>query len=322
MAVSPYSLRNLTTGSGSSLGNSDLLACEAACTEIIRGHVADAAFRAVAPGLVEYDIPRSARSVMPALFQDLTSKRSALQIADTSISLATLEEVFLNLSRAELQHDLALDQAAQSAAIAAGQTQFVNFSVPDGAPPGTTLAIPHPQGGDPVHVTVPEGATAGSTIQIEVESRSKPQNLTVTGMANGNRSPQTSASGKSLAGHGAGFGSQFKALALKTRIETPALPDVCLGVIILHCDSSTSAVAFEFVEYRSRLRLRRINDKFAGFHQHLVFKVALVLLIDALVGQKSPLNPHGGDNSEIAWYDLPYATKGECARNRQGRGDV
>ena len=33
------------------------------------------------------------------------------------LPLATLEEVFLNLSRAELQHELALDQAAQSAAI-------------------------------------------------------------------------------------------------------------------------------------------------------------------------------------------------------------
>ena len=196
--------------------------------------------------------------------------------------------------------------------------------MPDGAS-RDPLAVPHPQGGDPVHVTVPEGATAGyhpnrSRIAIKAsksdgdwhgkwKSLSANQCLRKISCRPWRRvwiSVQSA-------------GSQDSRVS-----ETPALPDV-LPVRIshhLHCDSSTSAVAFEYVVYRSRLRLRLHQRQVsAGFHQHSVRQVALVLLYwMRFVGQKSPLNPHGDDNSEIAWYDLPYATKGECAKKQTGKG--
>ncbi len=303
-------------GAGNHAGNvvgSTLDAREPACTELIHARIPGAAFRVVAPGLVEYDLPRSARSVMPALFKDLRSRRSELGIVDTSISLATLEEVFLNLSRAELEHERSLDQAAASTQ----QLQEVEFSVPAGALPGTTLSVPHPQGGEPVHVTVPEGATPGSIIRMKVESRETPtpKERHFSSSANAPRADIADAGGS-----GAGFGAQFKALALKTlvyqkrqRCQTCCLcgfPILCIVILLLVqwlLNSLNTVHDYDF---------RCINDKFRRAYLDTPYGKSLSCssIGCVSVGQKSALNPGGGDNSEVAWYDLPFATKGECAK--------
>jgi ABC-type multidrug transport system ATPase subunit len=316
------------TGDDEAGGGTASDAREAACTELIHARVPGAAFRVVAPGLVEYDLPRSARSVMPALFQDLMSRRSALHIVDTSISLATLEEVFLNLSRAELEHDLALDQASKSAAAAAGQQlQVVEFSVPGSASPGTTLAIPHPQGGDPVHVTVPEGATPGSIMRIEVEARETAP-AAEPAMAPSANANALRANAPSIAGSGAGFWSQFKALALKTlvyqkrqRCQTCCLcgfPILCIVILLLVqwlLDSLNTVHDYDF---------KCINDKFKEAYLDTPYGKSLSCssIGCVFVGQKSTLNPGGGDNSEVAWYDLPFATEGECAKAEKEKNEA
>ena len=78
--------------------------------------------RVVAPGLIEFDIPRSERNNMPFLFTKLDEARSKNSemlknvtcITDVSISLATLEDVFLNLSRSELEAEAQVDLAANA----------------------------------------------------------------------------------------------------------------------------------------------------------------------------------------------------------------
>ena len=295
------------------------------CTKLIHHHIPRADFRVVAPGLVEYDVPRSARSVMPALFKDLMANRDAMGIADTSISLATLEEVFLNLSRAELEQDLELDKVAlanfnESNSFGSKRMCTVEFLVPEGASPGATLAIPHPEGGSPVHITVPEGAEAGATLRMEVESRQQENTQTSESTAKASSSNTVDPTSYPQTVNHSSFWSQFKALAIKTliyqkrqRVQTCCLcgfPILCIAILLLAqalLDNLNPVHEYDFDCINSKFREAYLDTPYGN-------SLACSSVGCVSVGAKSFLNPEGGDNSEVAWFDVPYATEGDCAR--------
>lgn len=113
------------------------------------------------PGLLEYNIPRSCIAEMPQILSELKRCSADLQIKDVSVSLATLEEVFLNLSKAELQHLEEIDL-----------NTTVKMEVPldpsKGYTPGMVLEV-RDQWQRSHHVTVTEEGLSAGTEFIDIE---------------------------------------------------------------------------------------------------------------------------------------------------------
>jgi ABC-type multidrug transport system ATPase subunit len=74
-------------------------------TDIVRSKIAKCSVSSALPGILEFQIPRQDIENMPALLKELKNSADDSGVNDISVSLTTLEEVFLNLSKAELDNE-------------------------------------------------------------------------------------------------------------------------------------------------------------------------------------------------------------------------
>ncbi len=76
---------------------------ESRITSLVSSKIAKCIVSSAIPGILEFQIPRQSIENMSALLNDLKKKDG---VKDISVSLTTLEEVFLNLSKAELENEV------------------------------------------------------------------------------------------------------------------------------------------------------------------------------------------------------------------------
>ncbi len=74
-------------------------------TDLVRSKISKCTVSSAVPGILEFQIPRRGIDNMPALLRELKSCTNDTGVQDVSVSLTTLEEVFLNLSKAELENE-------------------------------------------------------------------------------------------------------------------------------------------------------------------------------------------------------------------------
>ena len=278
--------------------------------------------RIVAPGLLEFDIPRTMRDTMPLLFEMLekekrggggaavgqvqqefagleddddmedieniediadTTRGSSLYLknancvlGDISISLATLEDVFLNLSRAELEHVMVQDEqrhhSTNSTTSSRGSFVLFNTVLPD------------------------------TDTDTDIES---------------SRRDRVAAVGD--AALGGSFCSQFHALSKKTIVyqKRQRCQSLCLICFPIFC-----IVLLLLVQYflnglnpTNEYDFDCINTKYQEAFLHTAYGTYQPCTSGQClsVGDASLLNPSGGDHSEIASYSFPYALGNVCA---------
>lgn len=281
--------------------------------ELVASHInsGPCQYDLVAPGLLEIGLPRSARAAMPQLFRELETHKSALALTDTSISLATLEEVFLELSRAELEQESAGDAAAATSSGTRSSQLILRFVVPEGAVAGTMLALDHPQGGDPISYQIPSGAVPGSQLEVQVESRGE-ASVTVPHR----RSPSTSRkSSDSIGAGGTSFCAQFAALARKTATYQLRQRCQCACLVIFPIFCVTILIVIQAIlngiDPTNNYDYDCINAKFQSAFINSSFGEASAPSL--VYGTQSWLNPHGGPTTEAANLDFPFARVGRCA---------
>ena len=121
-------------------------------------------------GAMFFKVPDTDDETLVAFFKTVEERREELGISDFSVGLTTLEEVFLELSkRDQFIMDDPEDPDAALKAAAASQIKKLQFSVPEGAQPGMTLQLPHPDGApnQPLSYTVKDDDKVGSVVFIE-----------------------------------------------------------------------------------------------------------------------------------------------------------
>ena len=127
-------------------------------------------------GAMFFKVPNIDDEILVAFFKTVEEKRDELGITDFSVGLTTLEEVFLELSkRDQFIIDDPDDPDAAIRAAAAEQVKQLQFSIPEGAEPGMTLQVPHPDGppNKPLNYEVKENDKPGVAVTIQYVQAAK-----------------------------------------------------------------------------------------------------------------------------------------------------
>jgi hypothetical protein len=250
-------------------------------TALVSSVIEDSSSRTVAPGILEFDIPRSSRTAMPALFTVLKQEQSTAAataglIKDVSISLATLEDVFLNLSRNELAHALEVDEAASSSS-AAAQAEKAEKAEKVAEKVGSNM---------------------------EFAARGAPKSTGKTG-----------------------FCAQFHALSHKTMVYQKrqkcqsgcliCFPIFCIAMLLLVqllLNNLNPTKDYDFTCINDKFQQNFIHGPYGNYETCASAQCLSV-------GDPSLLNPHGGDNSELSYYQLHYSLSHQCASHGNNNGD-
>ena len=247
------------------------------------------------PGIIECNIPRNCISKMPKVLRDLKEKKDTLHVHDISVSLATLEEVFLNLSKAEREGLNTLEMQ---------QTTCLAVPIPPNVrcTPGMVIDVADTWGRQHRVTLTEAGISRGQEIVVidvpENNSRAASED-SVEHVSFPNNANKT------------GYWSQVTALGIKTwRYQRRqkcqlcclvAFPMFCIALLILlNHFISQSAVHYD---------VQCANNKtFKAYQSEVEISPSLV------VGHASILNPGGFLNplKEVADFVMPVARNGSC----------